>query len=444
MGLERYKSMNVSRANEMNKNKRRHSQTLCQGKRQKAARFTTPFERNPGVETQVSYTAQGHTQKESNVLESKEYEYNAAERLIRYASTEQGQSGPQIEASYRHDPFGRRIAKTVKQGSQTKTTYYIYSEQGLMAEADEKGQMTKAYGFNPTTMQLGLWSTDPIWQAETPNGSLTDPKARYDWLHTDHLGTPILATTKEGQTSWKAIAESFGSTQIIEQDIEVNLRFPGQYFDAETGTYYNFHRDYRPNAGRYLQSDPIGLEGGVNVYGYVNLHPLNNVDFLGLYGGLDIPGAYFYYCYGSGEPWNVDFSSINWGNLNNQINSRLIALAGTSCKTSKMPVNLLIPAQTEGCDRYIIGRHSIRVTGILEISCDCTWKFNGIKKSDSGVDIYNMNKSDRGKVAESLTTGGRWFGILCGSTPFGININGFAFVKTHGLILGENTCGCEK
>lgn len=100
------------------------------------------------------------------------------------------------------------------------------------------------------------------------------------------------------------------------------------------------------------------------------------------------------------------FSSINWGNLNNQINSRLIALAGTSCKTSKMPVNLLIPAQTEGYDRYIIGRHGIRVTSILEISCDCTWKFNGIKKSDSGVDIYNMNKSDRGKVAESLTTGG--------------------------------------
>ena len=96
--------------------------------------------------------------KRSNVLESKEYEYNAAERLIRYASTEQGQSGPQIEASYRHDPFGRRIAKTVKQGSQTKTTYYIYSEQGLMAEADEKGQMIKAYGLNPVAAQQGLFT----------------------------------------------------------------------------------------------------------------------------------------------------------------------------------------------------------------------------------------------------------------------------------------------
>ena len=105
----------------------------------------------------------------------------------------------------------------------------------------------------------------------------------------------------------KVIAESFGSTQIIEQDIEVSLRFPGHYCDQEARTHDNFHRDYRPNAGRYLQSDPIGLEGRVNVYGYVNLHPLNNVDFLGLYGGSDILGAYFYYCRGSGEPWNVDF-----------------------------------------------------------------------------------------------------------------------------------------
>ena len=249
---------------------------------QAATPATTPFERNPGVETQESYTTQGHTPKESNALESKEYEYNAAERLIRYASTEQGQSEPQIEASYRHDPFGRRIAKTVRQGQNSRTTYYIYSEQGLMAEADEKGQMTKAYGFNPTTMQLGLWSTDPIWQAETPNGSLTDPKARYDWLHTDHLGTPILATTKEGRTSWRAVSESFGATLPIDQDIEMNLRFPGQYFDAETGTHYNFHRDYRPNAGRYLQGDPIGLEGGVNAYGYSGSSPILMTDSRGL------------------------------------------------------------------------------------------------------------------------------------------------------------------
>ena len=61
----------------------------------------------------------------------------------------------QIGANSRHDPFGRRIAKTVKQGGQTKTTYNIYSEQGLMAKAGEKGQMTKAYGFNPHNHAAG-------------------------------------------------------------------------------------------------------------------------------------------------------------------------------------------------------------------------------------------------------------------------------------------------
>ena len=121
-----------------------------------------------------------------------------------------------------------------------------------------------------------------MWQAETPGGSLTDPKARYDWPHADHLGAPILATTKEGRTSWKAIAESFGATQIIERDIEVNLRFPGQYYDQETQTHYNFHRDYRPNAGRYLQSDPIGVRGGDNIFSYANGSPYLFIDPKGL------------------------------------------------------------------------------------------------------------------------------------------------------------------
>ncbi|RRD55663.1 RHS repeat-associated core domain-containing protein [Comamonadaceae bacterium OH2545_COT-014] len=62
----------------------------------------------------------------------------------------------------------------------------------------------------------------------------------------------------------------------------MNLRFPGQYYDEETGTHYNFHRDYKPNQGRYVQSDPIRLEGGVNFVVYTENLPISVTDTLGL------------------------------------------------------------------------------------------------------------------------------------------------------------------
>jgi RHS repeat-associated protein len=61
-----------------------------------------------------------------------------------------------------------------------------------------------------------------------------------------------------------------------------NLRFPGQYFDSETGLSYNYFRDYDPSIGRYVQSDPIGLRAGVNTFAYAFDRPLNSSDFFGL------------------------------------------------------------------------------------------------------------------------------------------------------------------
>nr|WP_312370838.1 RHS repeat-associated core domain-containing protein [Delftia acidovorans] len=264
-----------------------------------------PFSQMAPQDTQVSYTPQGHTQKETSSKGEKTYSYNAAERLTRYENP-QG-----LQAHYRYDPFGRRISKKVMQGVASEIIYFIYSEQALLGEVSEDGRLAKAYGFNSVAGQQGLWSTDPIWQAEAANGSLTDSRTNYYYLHADHLGTPMIATDKAGVATWKAVAEAFGSTEAIESTVQVNLRFPGQYFDEEKNTNYNLYRDYKPSVGRFMQEDPIALFDGVNVYDYVKSRPNMNIDPMGLAvtwkGSISGGGA----VYGAGGIWGYSILSQN-------------------------------------------------------------------------------------------------------------------------------------
>jgi len=103
------------------------------------------------------------------------------------------------------------------------------------------------------------------------------------YFGTSHLGTPEVAFEKSGEVTWRAQAQAFGETQITLNTIDNALRFPGQYFDVETGLYQNYFRDYDPQLGRYVQSDPIGLYGGLNRFVYVESNPFNHIDVLGLY-----------------------------------------------------------------------------------------------------------------------------------------------------------------
>ena len=99
--------------------------------------------------------------------------------------------------------------------------------------------------------------------------AVAPPNPNYKYVHADHLGTPRAITNANGAVIWKATYDPFGAATINDdvaitgQHTTLNLRFPGQYFDAESGLHYNYFRDYDPVTGRYLESDPIGLRVGV-------------------------------------------------------------------------------------------------------------------------------------------------------------------------------------
>ena len=112
------------------------------------------------------------------------------------------------------------------------------------------------------------------------NGVPSQPYA----VHTDHLGTPKQITNNAGTLVWQATYSPFGLATInndVDGDsttVELNVRFPGQYYDIETGLHYNWNRYYDPNIGRYITSDPLGLSAGINTYGYVGGNPVNAID----------------------------------------------------------------------------------------------------------------------------------------------------------------------
>lgn len=132
-----------------------------------------------------------------------------------------------------------------------------------------------------------------VWRDDVPVSVIvhgTTEAALY--FEADHLNTPIAARNQAGTVVWTWVSEAFGSSLPNEDPdgdgtkTTINLRFPGQYFDRESGLHYNYHRYYDPAIGRYLSSDPIGLHGGINTYGYALNNPLKYSDSDGLNPGV--------------------------------------------------------------------------------------------------------------------------------------------------------------
>jgi RHS repeat-associated protein len=104
------------------------------------------------------------------------------------------------------------------------------------------------------------------------------------YLHNDQVGQVQYAYNSDGQIIYERVQTPFGETmsEMNAYNVQIPVRFPGQYYDSETGFNQNWNRDYDSSLGRYVQSDPIGLMGGINTYGYVMQNPGMWVDLMGL------------------------------------------------------------------------------------------------------------------------------------------------------------------
>ena len=126
-------------------------------------------------------------------------------------------------------------------------------------------------------------------------GGATVTSENVYWHHNDHLGTPQKLTNSNGIVVWEMGQTPFGIATVNEDPdgdgltVMNDFRFPGQYFDAETGHHYNRFRTYDPDTG-YTQHDPIGLNGGPNPYAYSEGNPISKIDPYGLSAG-SVAGA---------------------------------------------------------------------------------------------------------------------------------------------------------
>ena len=193
---------------------------------------------------------------------SKEMSYNSLDRL---SSISYPKDGVTVSTDYRYNGSGQRTVKS----NNAEQVIYHYDEQGqLIEETEADGTPIKQY----------------IWLGSTPVAQIEHSSSAVTYIHTDHLTTPRAGTDAAGQLVWLWESDAFGEeTPQNDPDGDgsetvVNLRFPGQYYDEESGLYYNYFRDYDPSTGRYMQSDPIGLAGGINTYLYANANPLSFTD----------------------------------------------------------------------------------------------------------------------------------------------------------------------
>ncbi|WP_258078179.1 RHS repeat-associated core domain-containing protein, partial [Xanthomonas axonopodis] len=205
-----------------------------------------------------SYDATGNTTAIGGT--ARQYTFDTSGRMI------QALRNGAVTMNYRYNGRGEQIRRFLG----TTNTYTLY---------DEAGHWLGDYDTNGAPKQQAIWLDD------LPVGLLANAN-KLHYIEPDHLGSPrvVIDPTRDVAVwTWSLKGEAFGNTapnQDPDGDgaaLVLDMRFPGQRFDAASGLNQNYFRDYEAATGRYGQSDPIGLEGGLSSYAYVSSRPLRNL-----------------------------------------------------------------------------------------------------------------------------------------------------------------------
>ncbi len=265
------------------------------------------------------------------------YNYDFENRLIQ---TEIKFGQATVTTSFSYDPFGRRISKKTTGTwcllNGTDSHSYTYDGQNIILE--QRDTNITGADFTGTTRYLhGPGTDEPL--------SLT--RGSNSWYyHADGLGSIIALSNKYGIVIDKIDYDSFGNRKVGIHLISQPYSYTGREWDKETGLYYYRARYYDPSVGRFVQKDPIGFGGGINVYAYVKSNPINAVDPTGLHPWSD-------YCHWSanvvcGTVWRFTGSVISLKSdcCNcKQVSGSYIILGGTSAGIGAY-------ATTNGTDFY--------------------------------------------------------------------------------------------